>query len=343
MIQYDNNEKLRKIVDRFLKIKTHGGNNNPSPHKPLLLIWAISKCLQDQFSLDTWQQSLLPHNFNKDVTKLEATSKRLMPYSYYKEIVEKELSPFSMFKTKIRIDMPYWYLTFDGVWEWNISTDLIPAHTGRQPIKQYYRSSSAGLLEDDYNAISANPGLGLSLIYSLLDKFFPVTLHEDIIDAAHVPVHELQSLETKDGQSQETIERKVRSSIFRKKVIEAYTKQCAVCRHSVWISDHENLSPLALEAAHIKSHCWSGPDEICNGLALCSTHHALFDRGAYTLKPVSDNNYVMLVSDKVFVRTNDIWLAQYNNSTLHLPQYQEQRPNPEYVEWHTQFVFKGGQ
>ena len=40
---------------------------------------------------------------------------------------------------------------------------------------------------------------------------------------------------------------------------------------------------VALEAAHIKWHQAGGPDEESNGLALCTMHHKLFDRGVFTL------------------------------------------------------------
>ena len=37
---------------------------------------------------------------------------------------------------------------------------------------------------------------------------------------------------------------------------------------------------VGLEAAHIRWHQFSGPDINENGLALCSIHHRLFERGA---------------------------------------------------------------
>ena len=52
-------------------------------------------------------------------------------------------------------------------------------------------------------------------------------------------------------------------------------------------------NPVALEAAHIKWRQAGGPDLEVNGLALCSLHHKLFDRGAFTLS----NDLEILVSD----------------------------------------------
>ena len=43
------------------------------------------------------------------------------------------------------------------------------------------------------------------------------------------------------------------------------------------------LAVIGIEAAHVKWHMARGPSTTNNGLALCSLHHKLFDRGAFTL------------------------------------------------------------
>jgi putative restriction endonuclease len=50
---------------------------------------------------------------------------------------------------------------------------------------------------------------------------------------------------------------------------------------------------IAVEAAHIKWHQAGGPDEERNGLALCSLHHKLFDRGVFTIS----NSMSVIVSE----------------------------------------------
>jgi putative restriction endonuclease len=42
---------------------------------------------------------------------------------------------------------------------------------------------------------------------------------------------------------------------------------------------------MGVEAAHIKWHQFGGPDVEANGFALCALHHALFDRGTFTVDP----------------------------------------------------------
>ena len=52
---------------------------------------------------------------------------------------------------------------------------------------------------------------------------------------------------------------------------------------------------MGLEAAHIRWHQAGGPDIEGNGMALCSLHHKLFDRGAFTL----DSSFRVIVSDDI--------------------------------------------
>ncbi|NLJ81412.1 MAG: hypothetical protein GX335_10370 [Firmicutes bacterium] len=63
--------------------------------------------------------------------------------------------------------------------------------------------------------------------------------------------------------------------------MEAHECPWAVCGFNIRIG----TSPVGLEASHIKWRQFSGPDLEINGLALCSLHHRLFDRGAFTCFP----------------------------------------------------------
>ncbi|MDQ0795039.1 hypothetical protein QFZ58_003527 [Streptomyces sp. B1I3] len=41
--------------------------------------------------------------------------------------------------------------------------------------------------------------------------------------------------------------------------------------------------PVGLEAAHVRWWAFGGPDDVENGLCLCSLHHRLFDKGVLGL------------------------------------------------------------
>ena len=99
-----------------------------------------------------------------------------------------------------------------------------------------------------------------------------------------------------------------------------------------------DYNPIALEAAHIKWHNAGGPDVEINGLALCSLHHKLFDRGAFTIS----DDYEIMVSDRVFGTCGfDEWLMNYHGKRINSPQRKNYLPNTEFCKWHIKEVFHG--
>jgi len=62
---------------------------------------------------------------------------------------------------------------------------------------------------------------------------------------------------------------------MRELVLTAYEYQCAFCGYDGRIG----AVPVGLEAAHVRWWAFDGPDDIDNGLCLCSLHHKLFDKG----------------------------------------------------------------
>ncbi len=62
---------------------------------------------------------------------------------------------------------------------------------------------------------------------------------------------------------------------MRELVLTAYEYRCAFCGYDGRIG----VVPVGLEAAHVRWWAFGGPDDIDNGLCLCSLHHKLFDKG----------------------------------------------------------------
>nr|WP_300465308.1 hypothetical protein [Desulfobacula sp.] len=73
---------------------------------------------------------------------------------------------------------------------------------------------------------------------NILEKNFPTSIHEDILEAVGI-----------DLEYNNKIKRK-RDPNFRDKILNAYEYQCAVCGFNVRVGN----SLVALEAAHIKWH-----------------------------------------------------------------------------------------
>ena len=82
------------------------------------------------------------------------------------------------------------------------------------------------------------------------------------------------------------------------------------------------------------------PDKEGNGIALCSLHHKLFDRGAFTL---SDQLKIRVSEhvDKTSVGFEE-WLKQFDGQEINFPPRKHiYYPNEDYTGWHLKEVFKG--
>lgn len=214
-----------------------------APHKPLLLLLAISKCLN--------------------------STKRLLAYTTVDQELRNLLKEFGPPRKSYHTEYPFWRLQNDGIWELTNAANLSSrkSNTDAKKSELLKYDVHGGFNEDIYKYLSNNRSLALRVVKSILDNNFPESIHEDILQAVNIEVNEA------------AIKRKKRDPSFRDRVLTAYEYQCAVCGFNVRVSN----SLVGLEAAHIKWHQAGGPDTESNGIALCALHHKLFDRGAYTL------------------------------------------------------------
>ena len=155
----------------------------------------------------------------------------------------------------------------------------------------------------------------------LLDAHFPASIHDDILQSIGIDL------------SEEVLHRK-RHPEFRERVLRAYEYRCSICGFDIRL-DHY---PIALEAAHIKWHIAGGPDTEINGLALCTMHHKLFDRGAFTLS----ESLEILVSNRVYgAHGFEEWLMRFHGKKLRYPQSRDYLPHQNFRTWHAREVFRG--
>jgi len=123
---------------------------------------------------------------------------------------------------------------------------------------------------------------------------------------------------------------------FRQRVLQAYEYSCAVCGFNIRLGN----APVALDAAHIKWHQSGGPDTECNGLALCSLHHKLFDRGAFALRYYEGQFKVKVAQQAYGTSGFEDWLMRYHDKNIRNPQSPEYNPNGSFAEWHWREVFR---
>jgi putative restriction endonuclease len=125
--------------------------------------------------------------------------------------------------------------------------------------------------------------------------------------------------------------RAVRDRVFRRLVLDAYDRRCAV----TGLKFINGGGRAEVEAAHIKPVEHHGPDDPRNGIALSGTAHWMFDRGLISLSDDLD----VLVSRQV----NDIesvWKLVNNSRRANAPLNPTLRPHPTYLAWHREHCFK---
>jgi len=131
-------------------------------------------------------------------------------------------------------------------------------------------------------------------------------------------------LEDRRRYATRTVQQRLHQSSFRLRVLDAYHRQCAVCRLR-----HMKL----LQAAHIipDSDPRSQP-VIPGGIALCSLHHAAFDSNIIGIRPdcvVEVRREVLEEEDGPMLQHG---LQEVHGMQLHTPRSPELRPSTDLLE-----------
>ncbi len=206
-----------------------------------------------------------------------------------------------------------------GIWELNFPI-------GNREIKDKY------LLHEGFvgrfntkvqELLDNNPTLIIELAFLILNEHFPETMHEDILNDVGL------------NPNLRLIKSRSRDPKFREHILRAYEYKCAVCDFQVRLGH----ILVGLEAAHIQWHQAGGPDEENNGLALCSMHHKLFDRGVFT---IDHDTRRFLVSDQANGNSGfSEWLMKYHGQSIRMPTSPDYKPKATYLQWHFKEVFRG--
>lgn len=294
----------KAFLDKLGALRTNVHKGQRAPHKPLLLLLALGRVLDGK--------------------------ERLVAYREVQEPLTRLLQDYGPKRNHYHPNLPFWHLRSDGIWE-------IPEFENTSD-----RVSEGGLLENEahggfpgplHQMLKADPQLVGKAAHELLNGYFPRSLHASILQ--HVGLDDIEL----PVRVQESAAAKKRKRNFRKNVLNAYERCCAVCGFDIRLED----SLLELEAAHIRWHAYDGPDEVRNGLALCIFHHRSLDRGALGLQqaPGGEGFQVLISSDINGSSAATRWLLDYAGKPLRPPWNKNDEPNPDYVKWHLEQVFRG--
>jgi putative restriction endonuclease len=286
------------VIKQFEGIRTWTRGGERAPHKPLLLLMALGR-----------------------ISRAEG------PELTYRDVdrgLRRLLMDFGPRRKSYHPEYPFWRLQNDGIWLVR-DADRMQTRKGNTdvPRGELLRHETSGCFTPGIRAaLQADPGLVEEIAGLILEGNFATSLHEDILAAVGL------SLGTRWSH------RSKRDPAFREKVLRAYEHRCAVCGFDLRLGS----SDLALEAAHIMWHQAGGPDIESNGLALCSIHHKMLDRGAFTVA----GDHRVLVSQEVFGSSGmEEHLLRHHGNGIRAPQSQEYIADPKYLDWHGREVFRG--
>lgn len=247
--------------------------------------------------------------------KIQQGKPRMLPYKQVRLDLKELLIEFGPLRKSYHPEQPFVRLANDGIWELDKKIQKKPNN-----MQLLLDDVNGGFTEEVYNLIVENISQIPDIAQIVLDQHFPYTIHEDILNAV--------------GLDFNLNIRKKRDPRFREKILRAYGYSCAICGFNVRLSH----TLVGVEAAHIKWHQAGGPDIEENGLALCSMHHKLFDRGVFTI----NNENKMIVSQEAHgTHGFEEWLMRFHGSRIRKPIETGYEPNLEYVKWHIKEVFKG--
>ncbi|MGW5344270.1 phosphorothioated DNA-binding restriction endonuclease [Streptomyces sp. HUAS TT3] len=230
-------------VESTAKLRQWTRGGARAPHKPLLFLYALGRYQQD--------------------------ADAELKYGAVEEDLKQLLAEYGP-THRTTPAYPFHHLVSDGVWE--VRTDRGPGSPG-SGVRELRAAGAAGRLAPGLRAaLRREPSLLGRMVRVLLDLNFPPSLHGDLCAAV--------GLEPEPEQTQRlSPARRQRDRRMRELVLTAYEYRCAFCGYDGRIG----AVPVGLEAAHVHWWAFGGPDEVDNGLCLCSLHHKLFDKGVLGL------------------------------------------------------------
>lgn len=281
------------ILLKFQKIKRFQLGGHRAPHKPLLILYALAEY----------------QNGKKEIL-FETAEERLNTL----------INDFGSMG-KARCEFPFVRLSNDGVWEIrNKDGILLPTKADYSP-KRLKEMGVTGRFTDDVLLWLKDPKHLEELVQFIITENFPETYYTDLVEALNFT-----------DPTQSMYVRIKRNPEFREMILDAYERQCALCKYQIRSGDQL----VGLEAAHIKWHAAKGSDTVDNGMALCAIHHKLFDYGLFSL----DDEYQVILSDKANGEGVKSWLYSKEGQIIILPRSLKSHPATSNLEWHRGEVFR---
>jgi len=231
-----------------------------------------------------------------------------------------------------RVELPFYYLQSDGVWE-------LQAKPGYDDVLGSIRPRSVpGLLK-----VVAHAKVDADLWKLITDKAddckAALISSNYFTNNEIIKLRSLFGLHVGDDPSVCVFENVIsvaRDIRFRLSIVPLYRYTCSLCGIRILSPSGHTL----VEAAHIHPHSKSRDDSIGNGFALCRNHHWAFDAGLWAV----DDDYRAVISATSFSEQGPpaVGLINYHSSKLMLDWITDElRPRLDNFVWHRANVFQG--
>lgn len=290
-----------EVLERLASFRQYQHDGKRAPHKPLLVLLALGR-------LDGTGASALP--WSEAETRLA-------------DLIA-EFGPPSRTGRPQSAAYPFTRLRADGIWE--IDQDVPNDNLG--PLREHHVTGHLSHVLED--SLRARPTLLHAAARRLVEGAFPLTVATDVLTAVGLD----PDLVFASVSGVPTLEqRRKRSTSWPQSILAAWDRQCAFCGYDGQLAG----AVVGIEAAHVRWFNLGGPDSEDNGMALCSLHHKLFDRGAVGL----DHDYRIRVSDLFSARTESAKRHYELHDKRLAPRRGTKLPAVEYIDWHATQVFKG--
>ncbi|CAL9501020.1 hypothetical protein SUDANB15_03419 [Streptomyces sp. enrichment culture] len=288
-------------VERAAELRQWSKGAVRAPHKPLLLLYALGRFQREDDGA--------------------------LRYGAVEEDLKRLLAEYGP-PHRTSPAYPFHHLVSDGVWE--VRTDRGAGSPGTG-VRELRATGAAGRLVPELRAaLRREPSLLGRMAQVLLDANFPPSLHDELCEAVG-----LAPEPEPDVSERLSVARRQRDPRMRERVLTAYEYRCAFCGYDGRIG----AVPVGLEAAHVRWWAFDGPDDVDNGLCLCSLHHKLFDKGVLGV----GEGHRVLVSQR-FVGHSPAARAQVTELSgrpLVGPQPGAAPVAARHRAWHTAQVFHG--
>ncbi len=285
------------VLAKIGRLNTFRRGERRAPHKPLLLLIAISALLR---------------------------GRRVLSFAE----VEQQLAPLlRAFAPPVvgrhQPELPFWHLASDGLWTVH-GADELPRQSGGFPKMSGLRSTFGELAPELAAIITSDPATTELIIERLLEAYFPATIQEEVIAA--VGIERRVTSDAEDSLSA-TATLRYRNPRFRENVLRAYEFRCAATGFRAALAG----SYFGCEAAHVRWHAYDGPDEVANGLALEPTMHKLFDAGAWSL---TDDRRILVSKEFTGSDRAVSILRELHGRPLGGPLPGEPPVDTKFIRWH---------